>query len=416
MLCTSLVSHQRSPRPVASWPSTRDTANSRRRRQDGMRTWLTSLLAVALLAAGCSSGAASPTAAPTAAKAVTPTTAATAASTAAPASPAATPSAAATATKAATAVPASASPASAPPELPKVQGFPTRSIKLICPWDAGGGPDTAARILAAQMEKEIGKSVEVVNMVGASTQVGMEALVNSKPDGYTILYTTIPSSVTVYLDPERKASFSSKDFVVGPQTALDPMAVAVKSDSKYQTLADLVADLKANPDKIKAGDTGLLAVNHLAMLQLQRDVGSKFAEVHFTGGSTVLTALLGGHIDVAFNSTSSLRPGLQSGQVRMLAVSSPNRSKYYPDVKTYKEQGYNVLASAFHGTIWPKDVPAEIGKYLEAAILRASYSPEFISRMESAGIEIARAPSDEFKKTWQDQEKMYLELSKLVQR
>jgi len=264
------------------------------------------------------------------------------------------------------------------------------------------------------MEKEIGQSVQVVNMPGASTQVGMQALVDSKPDGYTILYTAIPSSVSVYLDPERKATFSSKDFVIGPQVVIDPMCVGVLANSKYKALGDLVADLKANPEKIKAGDTGLLAVNHLAILQLEQLAGSKFATVHFSGGAPLLTALLGGHVDVEFNSTSGTRSGLQSGQVRLLAVSSEKRSKYYPDVPTYKELGYNVTAAAIHGMIWPKGVPAEISKYWEAAILRQTYVPEMQQKMDGAGVDMIPATSEEFAKTWQEQEKLYIDLSKLA--
>ncbi len=353
---------------------------------------LATALVIALTA--CSSAApapAAPTQAP--AKAAEPTKA--------PAAPTSAPAAAATKP---TAAPAAAKPAN----------YPTKPLKMIVAWAAGNAVDTAARILAAQLEKEVGQAVQVVNMDGASTQVGLTALINSPPDGYTFMYITVPTSVNVYMDPARKANFSSKDFIAGPQVVSDPLCVVVRADSKWKTIQELAADIKANPGKILAGDAGILTVTHMEELQFEKELGARMNQVHFATGAVAVTELLGNHVDVVFTATGSARPAVEAGQTRMLAVATEQRAKFYPQVPTFKEAGFNVIVPNLHGIVTPKGTPPEITKYLEEAVLRTARHPDYLAKTDQAKYEVITTSGEQFMKKIQSLETMYTDLSKLV--
>ena len=222
------------------------------------------LLMIGLLVIGCSRSAPAPapTSAPAAPKA--PAAASTAAPAAAP-------------TQAAAAAPAKA----AFPEAGK-------PITFIVPFSAGGSTDIAARTLAPYLEKELGVPVNIVNKPGAGSQIGLTEMTQSKPDGYTIAYANLPGPITIYLNPDRKATFTKKDFAPIAMHLINPGAVAVKADGPYQSMKDLVDAAKANPGGIKAATTGLLSDDHLAILNVANAAGVKFAIVHFDGNLEIL--------------------------------------------------------------------------------------------------------------------------------
>jgi tripartite-type tricarboxylate transporter receptor subunit TctC len=224
---------------------------------------------VALVTVSCSSPAAP---APTSAPAAKATEAPKAAATTAPAAAATTAPAAAKPTEA-------AKPAASTGAVQKPADWPKKSIQLIIPWDAGGGTDVGFRLLAPLMEKALGQPVEVVNKAGAGSQVGLTEIAKAKPDGYTIGNASGPSAQTIYLDPERKATFKLEDFAPIGLHVFDPGIITVAADSKYKTLKDVVEDAKANPEKVKLSTTGILGDDHLAILQLQQLTGAKFAIV-----------------------------------------------------------------------------------------------------------------------------------------
>jgi tripartite-type tricarboxylate transporter receptor subunit TctC len=175
-----------------------------------------------------------------------------------------------------------------------------KTIALSVPYTAGGGTDLAARLLAPMLEKELGVSVQVVNKPGAGSQRGLSELVRGKPDGYSISYLIVPTVLNTYLDPNRQAIYNRTDFVpLAGQFDL-PYVIAVHRDSPYKTLSDLVAAVKAKPDTIKNGTTGLMALGHIATLQFQRTVNLRFALVHFEGSAPQIVALAGQHVDVIF--------------------------------------------------------------------------------------------------------------------
>src|SRR5665647_609249 len=263
-------------------------------------------LAASIVVAGCGGPAAAPAATTAPAKP---------AATTAPAAPAATTAPAATKP----AVPAATKPA-ASAAVQKPANWPTRAIQMVIPWAAGGGTDVGFRLLAPLMEKTLGQPLEVVNKAGAGSQVGITDLVTAKPDGYTIGNVSGPSVQTIYLDPERKAVFTWEDFAPIGLHVFDPGIIVVNADSKYKTLKDVIDDAKARPEQVKVSTTGVMGDDHMAILDLQRLTGVKFAIVHFDGAAPAKTALLGGHTDVAFNNVSEWLAEYKSKTVLPLAV------------------------------------------------------------------------------------------------
>ncbi|MHB1160541.1 MAG: tripartite tricarboxylate transporter substrate binding protein [Chloroflexota bacterium] len=329
---------------------------------------LAALAVVALVAVACSAPAApAPTSAPAAKATEAPKAAAPAATTV---------PAAAKPTE-------SAKPAASAGAVQKPADWPKRAIQMVIPWAAGGGTDVGFRLLAPLMEKTLGQPLEVVNKTGAGSQVGITELARAKPDGHTIGNVSGPATQTLYLDPDRKAVFKWEDFAPIGLHVFDPGIITVSAESKYKTLKDVVEDAKANPEKVKVSTTGILGDDHLAILQLQKMTGVKFAIVHFDGAAPAKTALLGGHTDVAFNNVSEWLGEYKSKKARPIAVLDEQRSKFYPDVPTATEAGYKLLSSSSRGLAAPKGTPKEVVAYVSYAMEQAMKDPGIIEKMDA---------------------------------
>lgn len=253
-------------------------------------------------------------------------------------------------------------------------GYPDRPVTFICPWPAGGTADVTMRALCSAAAKELGQPVVVDNKAGASGMIGLKALASAKPDGYTI--GQIPISVTrfsqlgtVQIDPMKDLTYIAR---VSGQT----FGIAVRTEAPWKTLKDLVADAKANPDKITYGTAGLGGATHVGMEEFAMAAGVKFNAIPFKGGAEALQALMGGHIDVLADS-SSWAPHVKAGKLRLLATWGDQRTTEFKDVPTLKESGYNVVVDAPNGIGAPKGIPAEVLASLRAAFKVAANSPEF---------------------------------------
>lgn len=266
--------------------------------------------------------------------------------------------------------------------------FPERgkAITIIVPWNAGGSIDVSTRMLAAVMEKDLGVPITIVNKPGASGQVGVTELAKSKPDGYTIGNTNIPSTLTAYLDPQRQAAFARKDLLPFTATVFGPTAVAVKADSPYKNMKDLLDAAKANPGRIKASAPGILSVRHLGILQVQQLAGVQFATVQFSGGAPQLTALLGGHVDAGFQDLSEFLPQFKSGGIRVLGMMDREESKFFPGVKTMEAQGYRLYSANVAAFSLPAGTPPGIAQLLSSTFLKAMNDPQVKQKAEETAM------------------------------
>lgn len=349
------------------------------------------MLALILLLVGCGQPAA-PAPAPTAAAPI-PTAAAPVPTAApAPAPPAVAPT-----------VPAAAQPTAVQATGP---AYPERGkpITIIVPWAAGGGNDLMARMLAPMLERELGTPVQITNKGGAGSQIGLTDIANSRPDGYTIGVIVLPPAINIYLDPDRQATFSRQDFIPIAVATTDVTVTAVRADSPYQTMKDLVDAARANPEKITVSDSGIGSTSNLTTLALEKAAGVKFATVHMEGDSQQLPALLGGHVDANQLSVAGVLAQYRSNDVRVLATSAESQSKFFPDAQPLVEQGYNVVLPISRGFGVPAGTPQEIVDVLSTAFQNAINSDEFETRAEEIGAEPNYLGPADYDKQWADME------------
>lgn len=352
---------------------------------------LMALVAAGLLLAGCSQAAPAPTQAP---KAAEPAKVAAPASqpTVSPAAP-------------------TAAPAAEKVDYP-AKG---KTITLLVHWAAGGSSDVGARLLAAGMEKELGTKIEVVIKAGAGGQVGYTALTQAKPDGYTFGSTNYPSAVVSYLDPERKATYSRKDFQLLGLHVVDPGVVAVRKDSPFKTLKDVIDAAKANPKKVTITTTGIQSDEHFALLQLQKLTGAQFAFVHFAEGSApAITAVLGGKVDAFCGNVGDLLAQYKSGEMRILGVMDKEQSPFYPDVKTFAAQGYNLESSSSRGFSAPGGTPKGIVDILSGAMQKTIASDDHKKKMAEMGLTLRYMNPDQYNAYWTEYENMIKDLLPLT--
>lgn len=295
----------------------------------------------------------------------------------------------------------------------RAQNFPRKAIQMIVAFPPGGSTDVGARIVAAMAEKEFGQPVVVVNKGGAGGQLGFTELARARPDGYTIGFINLPGMNTIVLDPERKAIFDIDSFVPVINQVLDPGIIWVKGDSPYKTLNDLVEAARKAPGKISACTTGILSDDHLAILMMHEAAKVEFRIVHFDGSAQQLTAILGGHVEAAFDNVGGVLKRALSGEVRVLAVLDKERSKFLPDVPTAAELGYpTVVSSSTRGIAAPKGTPPDIVKTLEAAFRKAIANPEHVKKMEEAGLALRPMSGEDYAGYYRDlhtQAKKYTE-------
>jgi tripartite-type tricarboxylate transporter receptor subunit TctC len=287
----------------------------------------------------------------------------------------------------------------------RAASFPDgKPIALIVPYAPGGVTDTGARLMAAALEPLLKAPVRVVNRPGAASQVGLTELVRARPDGTTLSYVVLPTVVTHYLDPARAAIYTRKDFQPIAMHHRVPQMLAVRSDSPYKTLKDLVEAARANPEGLKVSDSGLMGVPHVCVLMLQLAAGVKFSSVHFSGGAPSITALLGKHVDVLSGATADSRPYKESGDFRVLGVAAEEPDPLMPDAPTMKSQGYDVLAASYTGLVAPAGTPPDVVDTLTQAIRTVVNSPEHKQKLLQLGVSPYYLGPKDYTKLWIDNE------------
>ncbi len=234
--------------------------------------------------------------------------------------------------------------------------WPKRPIQIVVPFGAGGDTDMNARIFAKYLEPLLGKSLAVVNVAGGGGSIGSRRVKDARPDGYTVLFFQDAMQVNTY---SGVADFTWRDFefccIAGQETGT---FIAVKSDSKWKTIKELVDDSAANPGKITiAGNIG--ATTSLTAMLLNK-AGAAFNIVNHGGSAQRITALLGGHVDVIQNPLVNIKGYVESGEVRILANQAPSRPPLAEEYPTLKESGYPVGFQYRYFFLFPKGTPGEI--------------------------------------------------------
>ncbi len=314
------------------------------------------------------------------------------------------------------AAPAPAKPPAAPTAAPAKVEYPQKgkAVTYIVPFAPGGATDIGSRLLAAQLEKELGVPFEVVNKEGASSQVGLTDLFKSKPDGYTIGAAGLPTSALVYLDEKRKAAFGRKDVQPLANFYADPDLLAVGAKTGIKDLKTLIDQAKANPGKIRVASSGLGGDDHLAGLMLAKLFGVRFGYVHFDGGAPRNAAILGGNAEVMVGGVVGILPLMKSGDVNVLAILDSDETPAMPGVKTLKAQGYDYISGANRGLAVPAGTPKEIITILNNAIEKAVKSPEVAAKLKDMGVQARYEDAAGYSARWDAVEKAMKEALALL--
>lgn len=252
--------------------------------------------------------------------------------------------------------------------------YPERSITFICPWPAGGTADATMRALCVAAGRHLGQSMVLENRAGASGMLGLKALASAKPDGYTV--GQIPISVTRFSQLGSVQVDPMKDLTYLARTSGQTFGIAVRAESPWKTLKELVAHAKAQPGKVTYGTSGLGSAAHVGMEEFAMAAGVQFNAIPYKGGAPALQDLLGGQID-ALADSSSWAPHVKSGKLRLLATWGEKRTQEFPEVQTLREQGFDVVVDAPNGVGAPKGLDPAIERRLREAFKAAVESPEF---------------------------------------
>jgi tripartite-type tricarboxylate transporter receptor subunit TctC len=256
----------------------------------------------------------------------------------------------------------------------RAAGYPERPITFICPWPAGGTADATMRALCVAAGRHLGQPMVLENRAGASGMLGLKALASAKPDGYTV--GQIPISVTRFFQLGSVQVDPMKDLTYLARTSGQTFGVAVRAESPWKTLKELVAQAKANPGKVSYGTSGLGSAAHVGMEEFAMVAGVQFNAIPYKGGAPALQDLLGGQID-ALADSSAWAPHVKSGKLRLLATWGEKRTQEFPEVQTLREQGFDVVVDAPNGVGAPKGLDPAIERRLREAFKAAVDSPEF---------------------------------------
>ncbi|HBK43996.1 MAG TPA: tripartite tricarboxylate transporter substrate binding protein [Polynucleobacter sp.] len=238
--------------------------------------------------------------------------------------------------------------------------YPDKPITIVVPYPPGGFNDTLGRIVGKKLSDAWGKTVLVENKPGAGTVIGSNFVAKSAPDGYTILVAQFPFAANPYLYKSLPYD-TLKAFVPVILAGRSPMVLVVNSNSPIKTTGDLLALAKAKPGSVNYGSSGPGSSNHLSMVLFESMSGTSLTQVPYKGSTPLLTDLAGGQVEVAFDAYPHVRPFLQSGKIRPIAIATESRSSLMPEVPTINESGVKGYeASSWHGFVVPAGTPPAV--------------------------------------------------------
>ena len=244
-----------------------------------------------------------------------------------------------------------------------------KTIRLVVPYDAGGGVYNTAIIIAAAAQEYLGQTVDVVCMSGNGGQEGIEFVYNQPSDGYTLLATDYGPLISTAI--EEDVIYQLDEFTPIIEMTTTIPTFFVKADSPYQTMEELIEAAKANPGTISVAHGKFHSVPHLPLIRLEQLAGVDFNEVPTSGGSEAKAFTLGGSVDVGASVPSTIAGEVAEGLLRPLAVANDERAPEFPDCPTLKELGYEVSMPAWYTIFAKSDVPENVRAALEKAFAAA---------------------------------------------
>jgi tripartite-type tricarboxylate transporter receptor subunit TctC len=278
------------------------------------------------------------------------------------------------------------------------QTFPSKPIRIVVPFAAGGPADITARTIGPRMTELLGPPIIVDNRGGANGVIGAEAAIRSPADGYTMLMSTSSiTSINMVTYGDKPPYDTLRDLQPLTPVMFTTSLIVLHPSMPVKTLKELVALMKSRPNQITFGSAGTGGTLHFGIEMLQREAGVKITHVPFKGAGPAVTDLIGGQINGMFVDLPVISPYVKSGKVRALAVTSVQRSQYFPEIPTTKEAGYpGVEMTNCYGLLVPAKTPREIVMKLHDAVVKAVATPVVRERLIAVGADPATMSPEEF--------------------
>lgn len=283
------------------------------------------------------------------------------------------------------------------------EAWPNRPITFIVPYGAGGYTDTVGRITATYVEKALGKPVVVESRPGGGGIVGTQAVADAAPDGYTFCVcsvgaiSVVPFAQKVRYDPVRDLE---------PVSIVSSIvqAVVTKKDLPVNSMADLVSYAKSNPGKLNYGSSGLGGLTHYAVELFQARTGTKMVHVPFKGGAQAMVSVVSGDIDLSFANMTDALPQIEAGAVRGLAVTSRERTAYFPAIPTVHETvSPNFIVETWNAIMAPAKTPEPIIRKMAEVLMTMVDDPAVKEAMKKTGSSTVKVTTDQFRAQIQDE-------------
>ena len=283
------------------------------------------------------------------------------------------------------------------------QPYPTKSVRLVVPFAAGGSTDIVARTLAPRLTEMWGQTVIVDNRPGGSTVIGTEIVAKSPPDGHTLLVTPAPFTIVPSL--MKKLPYDpQKDFEPVTLINTTPLVVVIHPGVPAKNMKELAAVAKARTNTLNFGSSGSGGSNHLAGELFNSMAGVKMVHIPYKGNAPALVDLVGGHVDVVFNGLTSAIPLIRGGKLRAIGMTSLKRASAMPDVPTVDEQGYKgFLAVAWNGLTAPARTPRAVIDKINADVLKVVNTREMLERLKADGSDPAGYSVEQYQKFLRDE-------------
>ena len=294
------------------------------------------------------------------------------------------------------------------------QAYPVKPVQVVIPF-APGDTDKMLRPFMDRMAEFLPNQFILNYKPGAGGAVGAAYVANSAPDGYTLVGTS-PGSIVVVPLANKDVKYSTESFEPIAALSLGGFMIVGSSKSSLQSMKALITYSKDHPDKMTYGTSGPMGITHLLAEIFTSEAGIKWTHIPFQGSGPAITALLGGHVDLASTAVGPAQAHIEAGTLRALAVFGDTRLKAFPDVPTLKELGYKTSSSAIYGILAPKGTPKETIDIIYAAAQKvvAKYGTEITANLKILGAQIEVLGPKEYSSFLQDQKVLFAKGLKTV--
>jgi tripartite-type tricarboxylate transporter receptor subunit TctC len=289
------------------------------------------------------------------------------------------------------------------PMLARAEDYPSRPIRIVVPYSAGGSSDAPMRVIAEQIARQFGQGVVVENKPGQGGIIGADVVAHSAPDGYTLLLCSNPQTISATL--YTRLTFDPIEaFAPISLFSREPSVLVVHPSFPAKNLREFIAYVKANPGKVNFASSGNGSAQHLFTTNFLSEAGLQMTHVPYRGSAQAVTDLIGGQVPMAMPGLAAMVPHIQAGRLRPLAMSGAKRSPLLPDVPTFAESGFpGSTAYVWNGLVAPKGTPAEVIDRLNKELKIALTAPAVKAYMDKAAVEVITSTPTEFQSFLRDE-------------